>query len=412
MSSILTNSSAMIALQTLKGINSGLAKTQTEIATGKSVASATDNAAVWSISKVMESDVKGFETIGNSLALGESTVAVARQASESVTDLLVQMKEKIVSAQEQNVDVSKIQTDIDALEEQIKSVVGAAQFNGLNLLDGSAGSSINILSSLDRDSSGNVKASHISVATQNLSVGAYTAKAAFAASDGASAAMDSAATTLATTDTTGVSVELDESIDWAEGDTISITLGGKNVSYTLSADDAAQTGTARTDLIAAGLKSSVDALGITNLQVDFKAGVSGTSESTLTFKASAAGNPLDQDLTVVSQFESAGSGGLGAVASINVETDAAGALASIDTLIAKATDATAAFGSVESRISTQSDFITKLSSAVKDGIGSLVDANMEEASARLQALQTQQQLGIQALSIANQQPQNILSLFR
>lgn len=414
MSSILTNSSAMIALQTLKGINSGLAKTQTEIATGKSVASATDNAAVWSISKVMESDVKGFETIGNSLALGESTVAVARQASESVTDLLVQMKEKIVSAQEQNVDVSKIQTDIDALEEQIKSVVGAAQFNGLNLLDGSAGSSVNILSSLDRDSSGNVKASHISVATQNLSVGSYTAKAAFDASDGVSTDKDSAATTLATDDTTGVSVKLAEGIAWAEGDTISITLGGKNVSYTLSADDAAQTGTARTDLIAAGLKSSVDALGITNLQVDFTAGVSGTSASTLTFKAAGAttGTTLNQDLTIVSQFESAGSGGLGAVASINVETDAAGALASIDTLIAKATDATAAFGSIESRISTQSDFITKLSSAVKDGIGSLVDANMEEASARLQALQTQQQLGIQALSIANQQPQNILSLFR
>ncbi|MFN7051430.1 MAG: flagellin, partial [Gemmobacter sp.] len=46
------------------------------------------------------------------------------------------------------------------------------------------------------------------------------------------------------------------------------------------------------------------------------------------------------------------------------------------------------------------------------GIGSMVDADMEEASARLQALQTQQQLGIQALSIANQAPQSILSLFR
>lgn len=411
MSSILTNSSAMVALQTLKGINSGLAKTQAEIATGKSVSSATDNAAVWSISKVMESDVKGFETIGNSLALGESTVAVARQASESVTDLLVQMKEKIVSAQEQNVDVSKIQTDIDALEEQIKSVVGSAQFNGLNLLDGSAGSSINILSSLDRDSSGAVKASHISVATQNLSVGSYTAKAAFTGSAGVSTAKDLAATTLATTDTTGVKLVLDDTVSWAEGDTVSIDIGGQSVSYTLSADDATQTGTARTDLIAAGLKAAVNSLGITGLQVDFTAGVSTTSDSTLTFKATSSG-ATSQDLTIVSQFHNAGSGGLGAVASINVESDAAGALATIDTLIAKATDATAAFGSVESRISTQSEFITKLSSAMKDGIGSLVDANMEEASARLQALQTQQQLGIQALSIANQQPQNILSLFR
>jgi flagellin len=53
-----------------------------------------------------------------------------------------------------------------------------------------------------------------------------------------------------------------------------------------------------------------------------------------------------------------------------------------------------------------------MSDALTTGIGSMVDADMEEASARLQALQTQQQLGVQALSIANQAPQNIMSLFR
>lgn len=63
MSSINTNTSAMVALQTLKGINSNLAKTQSEISTGKTVASAKDNSAVWAISKVMESDVSGFESV-------------------------------------------------------------------------------------------------------------------------------------------------------------------------------------------------------------------------------------------------------------------------------------------------------------------------------------------------------------
>lgn len=138
MSSILTNTSAMVALQTLKGINSGLASTQAQISTGKSIASAKDNAAVWAISKVMESDVKGFQGISDSLALGESTVAVARQASETVTNLLTEMKGKIVAAQESNVDKAKIQTDISALRDQIEAVVGAAQFNGLNLVDGSS----------------------------------------------------------------------------------------------------------------------------------------------------------------------------------------------------------------------------------------------------------------------------------
>ena len=93
MSSILTNTGAMVALQTMKGINANLNKVQSEISTGKSVASAKDNAAVWAISKVMESDVKGFEGISDSLALGNSTVTVARQAAETVTDLLKQIKE-------------------------------------------------------------------------------------------------------------------------------------------------------------------------------------------------------------------------------------------------------------------------------------------------------------------------------
>ena len=100
MSSILTNNSAMVALQTLKSVNSNLQKTQGEISTGKSVASARDNSAVWAISKVMESDVKGFKGIADSLSLGESTVAVARNAAETVTELLTDIKGKIVAAQE------------------------------------------------------------------------------------------------------------------------------------------------------------------------------------------------------------------------------------------------------------------------------------------------------------------------
>ena len=78
MSSILTNNSAMVALQTLKSVNSNLAQAQDMISTGKKVSSAKDNSAVFAISKVMESDVAGFKAISESLALGESTVAVLR----------------------------------------------------------------------------------------------------------------------------------------------------------------------------------------------------------------------------------------------------------------------------------------------------------------------------------------------
>ena len=92
--------------------------------------------------------------------------------------------------------------------------------------------------------------------------------------------------------------------------------------------------------------------------------------------------------------------------------NSAQALADIEGLIQTSIDAAASFGSSQSRIEMQSEFVGKLTDSLKTGIGALVDANMEEASARLQALQVQQQLATQSLSIANQAPQNILSLFR
>ncbi|MGD9917178.1 MAG: flagellin [Paenirhodobacter sp.] len=406
MSSILTNTSAMVALQTLKGINSSLSKTQSEISTGKSVASAKDNAAVWAISKVMESDVSGFSAISDSLALGESTVAVARQASETVTDLLTQMKEKIVAAQEDNVDKTKLQTDVDALREQIKSVIGAAQFNGLNLVDGSSSSTVDVLSSLNRASDGSVTASHISVSSQNLSVGGYTGVDAFTGTDGVSTdTADAFSFTLDATggtDDQGTVVIVDTSL--AAGDKINMKIGDLSISYTVTQEDVDSTTTA--DVVAVGLKNAIEASGA-NVTVDYDSGTAGTLAIT---------NDGSESLTITGQYENAGSGGLGLLKTLNVDDsnggDSALALANIETLIQTATNAAAAFGSAETRISTQSDFISNLSDSLQTGIGSLVDADMEEASARLQALQTQQQLGIQSLSIANQQPQNILSLFK
>ncbi|MFZ5749561.1 MAG: flagellin [Pseudomonadota bacterium] len=402
MSSILTNSSAMVALQTLKGINTNLSKTQDEISTGKSVASAKDNAAVWAISKVMEADVKGFKGISDSLSLGESTVAVARQAAETVTDLLTEIKGKIVAAQEDNVDRMKIQTDIAALRDQIKTVVGAAQFNGLNLVNGSQ-STVDVLASLDRGAGGSVATSSITINAQDLSTGAYAAKNVFGTSTGVSANGDTAGFALDSATGTGTLNIDDSGAAFAAGDKVSVTIGGRTASYTVSAEDVAATTTS--DLVAVGLKNAVDALGISGLTVDYDSGTPGT----LAFTNTGA-----QDLTVSAQFKNAGSGGLAALSTIDVSSaaGAAAALGNIETMIQAGISAAAEFGSVQSRIDIQNTFVGKLSDSLRAGIGALVDADMEEASARLQALQVQQQLGIQSLSIANQAPQNILSLFR
>ena len=401
MSSILTNTSAMVALQTMKAINMNLSKTTSDISTGKSVASAKDNAAVWAISKVMESDVQGFKGISDSLALGSSTVAVARQASETVTDLLTAVKGKIVAAQEANVDRGKIQTDIVALRNQISSVVGAAQFNGLNLVNGTQ-STVDILSSLDRSGT-TVTASSISVTAHDLSIGAYTAKSVLTGSDGVSTNADTAGFAIDATSGTGTVVIDDSAAAFAAGDSVSVSIGGKTASYTVTAADVAST--TASDLVAVGLKKSIESLGIAGLTVDYDSGTPGTL---------AFANAGTVDLNVSAQFKNAGSGGLGALSTIDVSTSAGAtaALGNIEAMMQTAIDAASSFGSVQGRIDIQKNFVTKLTDSMKAGIGSLVDTDMEEASARLQALQVQQQLSTQALSIANQQPQALLSLFR
>jgi len=405
MSSILTNNGAMVALQTMKSINANLGMTQSEISTGKSVASAKDNASVWAISKVMEADVESFKGISDSLALGSSTIAVARQASETVTDLLKQMKGKIVAAQADNVDRGKLQTDVAALREQINSVVGAAQFNGLNLVNGTT-TSIDVLSSLDRSASG-VQASSITVDAENLSTGGYTANDVFDSSTGGtiSGAGDTFVLSLDAAGGTDDITIADGTTAWAAGDSITLRIGDRSASYTLTSSDVASGNNAVPDLIAVGLKNAIDGLGISGLTVDYDSGAPGQLSFT---------NDGTADVAVSGQFRNAGSGGLGALTGLSVSTEAAAelALGAIDGLLNTAIDASAAFGSAQSRINSQSDFVTKLSDALKSGIGTLVDADMEEASARLQALQVQQQLATQALSIANQQPQNLLSLFR
>lgn len=494
MSSILTNNGAMVALQTLKGINSELGKTQEMISTGRNINSAKDNASVWAISKVMESDVQGFKNISDSLNLGESSVSVAQQATETVTDLLTQIKGKIVASQEENVDRDKIQTDISALRDQITSIVDSAQFNGMNLIKGT--DDMEVLSSLDRSSGGEVTASTIKINRQDMSssegtwgtgtplnsnaTSSDTAVASAGNTANVTIATDAdmsdnavsisiAGTTLsfgtgelsgdqdaATTAITaainalgleGVTAsvnggsanqiditstrafedvslsatgatasaatiaERSESIDLStsakvnDGDGYRVTVGGSAYSYV------AGKGETMAD-VARGLKTAIDGGGQTGVTTSVTQDDT-TGQWTLKIDNDGTGSS-SLSLSVVGNAGGTASGGLFGLQNIDVSTQngAKAALSNIDTLIGNSIDAAASFGSAQGRISSQSDFVGKLSSALKSGIGSLVDANMEETSARLQALQVQQQLGVQALSIANQAPQSIMSLFR
>jgi flagellin len=441
MSSILTNNSAMVALQTLNSINKGMNEVQSQISTGKKVGTAKDNAAVWAISSVMQADVKGFEAISESLNLGSSTVAVARNATESVNEMLGEIKKRVVAANEENVDRAKLQNELSALRDQITSVVGAAQFNGLNLLsnaetttaytaagtvDGSG--EVDVLSSLDRSATG-VSSADITVGKQDLG---QTAAAA------GTLTLAAAAMTAAGTATANGAANATYTIN-GETTTAGRTqavMAGDTYAFDMTIFDAAVAGTPfgsaaaakqtaiytakdgdTTADIAAGLTEMINfrlaEQGFSNGEFEVTAGGAGgnvitvTNNNGTTMGAAAAG---DMTLTAGGTV----GGGLAILGELDISTEngAGAALTAIEGLIQTTIDAGAALGTSERRIEIQNDFVGKLTDSLKSGIGALVDADLEEASARLQALQVQQQLGIQALSIANQAPQNVLSLFR
>lgn len=288
MSSILTNSSAMVALQTMKSVNKSMAKVQDEISTGLKVATAKDNGAVWAVAQVMRSDIKGLETVGEQLALGSSTVGTARAAAETISDMLTTAKQKIAAGGDLSSAASrtKLAADLVAIGAQINDIVSSAALNGVNMI-GTAGdpptavaeASYNIVGAITRAADGTIGTQTITIATQDLS------------------------------------------------------------------------------------------------------GVGGI-------------------LTALTEADFADAAGIGTV------------LTSIEAQVTTVNNAAAAFGTAQTQIEIQGTFVSKFIDSLKDGVGAMVDADMEEASARLSALQTQQQLGIQALSIANSAPQNVLTLFR
>ena len=403
MSSILTNSSALSALQTLKSIHSNLETVTSQVSTGKRVADSKDNPAIWAVSKVISTDISAFKTVSDNLGFGLATVGVAANAAQTIVENLGEIKNKIILAQNNNVDRTKLQADLVAYRDNITNVVKGAQFNGLNLINN--GVTNNILASIDRNGAA-VTSTFIAVVGQNLSLGTYAAKTVFTGSDGASTGADVAGFALNKTTGTGklVIAEGTGANAFAAGDSVSVAIAGRTASYTVTAADVAATNT--NEVVAVGLKLATEALGLTGLTVNFDT-AGGTANLNFT-------NTGAVDYRVAAQFSNVGAGGLGVLTGMNIasQAGATAALNSIESQINAAITAAANLSTVQVKLSTQQAFVNSLADTMKLGIGALVDTDMEEASARLQALQVQQQLSTQALSIANQQPQSLLSLFR
>jgi flagellin len=274
MLSVNTNTGAMIALQYLNQTEAQMEKTQSAVNTGMKVASAKDDGATYAMAQNMRGDIAGYSAVTDSLNRGMSVIDVAMSAGQSISDLLIEMKQKALAASDTSLDtVSRqaINQDFIALRDQISTIVKNAVFNGFNLVDGST-----------------------------------TQVTALASADG----------------------------------TRRITASAENMSL---------------------------------------------SGSIVTISTGA---------------------------SISTQTGASTMLAAITASLVNVDSALAKLSSDSKKFSVQVEFTSKLSDSLTSGVGNLVDANMATESALLQSLQVKQQLGVQALSIANQAPQYILSLFK
>jgi flagellin len=272
--SVNTNAGALTALQYLSATQGALAKTQTAINSGMKVASARDDGAIYAIAQNQRGAVAGYASVINSINNGTSSIDVALSAGQSISDLLIQLKQKALSAADASLDTASRQalnSDFTALRDQITTIVKNAVFNGFNLVDGST-----------------------------------TQVTALASADG----------------------------------TRRITTQAQNMS----------------------LDGSIVTL---------------ASSATISTQAKAS--------TLVGTIQTS--------------------LTNVNAALAKLSAGAAKF-------SIQATFAQNLSDTLTTGIGNLVDANMAQESASLQSLQVKQQLGIQALSIANQAPQIILGLFQ
>jgi flagellin len=279
--SVNTNVGAMIALQNLNSTNSDLMTTQNRINTGKKVASAKDNGAIWAIAQNQRATSSSLNAVKDSLQRSQSTVDVAIAGGEAVSDLLVQMKEKALAASDSSLDAASrtaLNDDFKALRDQIGKSVKNATFNGINMLDGTQAGGAVTIAALADDSG----ASKLTVAAQDLSLG-----------------------------------------------------------------------------------------------------------------------------TVGSALASVGN-----TASIATQTTASTMIATITTAIGNVSTALSKLGTGSKSLSSHLTFIGKLQDSIDAGVGNLVDADLAKESAKLTSLQTKQQLGVQALSIANSSSQSILSLFR
>lgn len=357
--SLLTNQSAMNALQTLRSIGDNMDQTQRRVSTGLRINEASDNTAYWSISSMMRSDRNALSSVSDAMALGKSQIDVADATIDKSKTYLDNIQKSLTTAYEKGAgDIKKIQADIKGNMNDIQSAVYSASLAEKNIL-GNDGQSVRIAGSYRREGS-NVYVDMIDVGGADLNFASKKADGSFDLTKGVLKDVFGSGT--------------------AEGGTAP---DFKTLSQTLTDKEKALAALPEGDSGITQAKQDVE---------DAKKAISDAAEKM------TVSDFVNADFTDVS--------------SSTMEEILKNVQGKVTTATTNVVTAGATLGAAKAQVTGQIDYVSKLMDAVDKGVGSLVDADMNAESARLASLQVQQQLGIQALSIANQNSQNILSLFR
>ncbi|TGS18958.1 flagellin [Mesorhizobium sp. M2E.F.Ca.ET.209.01.1.1] len=354
MASIMTNAAALTALQSLNATNKSLEQTQARISTGYRVSEASDNAAYWSIATTMRSDNSALSTVQDALGLGASKVDTAYTGMNNVLSTIGQIKTKLLSAVGQSAaNKAKTQTEITSLQAQMKSFADAATFSGSNYLS--------------------VTSTEVAAPNDGVQQDAKIVSSFNRSSSGA------------------------------------ISLGTIDINVE------------STKLFDSGLSTAVKNQGILDRKTSIYSTAADQSAYDAAYATAIAGGATDIAANTAGQAAVSGTPvKIDNVSAFNLDITAAGVtddiitqmVTKIDNVMSQLTDAATVLGAAKSSIDLQKTFTQSLMDSIDRGVGQLVDADMNKESTRLQALQVQQQLGIQSLSIANSSSQSILQLFK
>ena len=400
--SLLTNQSAMNALQTLRSIGDNMDTTQRRVSTGLRINEASDNTAYWSISSMMKSDRNALSSVSDAMALGKSQIDVANATIDKSKDYLDNIQKSLTTAYEKGSgDIKKIQADIKANMNDIQSAVYSASLAEKNIL-GNSGESVRIAGSYRREGS-NVYVDMIDVGGADLNFATKQADGTFDLSKGVLQAVFGTGAAASAPAPTPPSPAPETETETNPSDPLGLKSLNDDLVSKQSALTSKQADLDKAKAAAAanpsdsGLQGAVTAAqtAVNSAQSDYKSSLDKVT------KAAGKMTVLDFVNTDFSGFSSA-----------TMEQVLKAVQGKVTTATSNVVTAGATLGAAKAQVTGQIDYVSKLMDAVDKGVGSLVDADMNAESARLASLQVQQQLGIQALSIANQNSQNILSLFR